>query len=96
MNRNKTIGIFLALVGLCCARLDFFVPFPTEDIFFLVVKAIGTALALSGLYVFAAGMKVTTKRLRICSECKAVNSAVATVCSCCNKPLQLNQCPDRQ
>lgn len=86
MNKKKTAGLILSCLGIICSRIDTIVIFDNSQMLFFI-KMFGTLLALSGIIVFAAGIKVSETIMKTCPECYSLNDVSRDICSQCKKPL---------
>jgi hypothetical protein len=86
-NRKKTQGIILAAIGVFFARIDLFAQ--VEKTMLLSLNAVGMAMALTGIALYASGMPRTLKRAKACPFCYAKNAVTARTCKQCRKELPL-------
>lgn len=86
MNKRKTFGLLLSCSGIVCSRIDVFMTVDKAQLLFFI-KLLGTLLALSGIFLFATGIKVFEKVMKTCPECSALNDASREICNRCRKPL---------
>lgn len=86
MNKRKTFGLVLSCNGIIFSRIDVFMVIGNTQMLFFI-KLLGILLALSGIFLFATGIRVFEKVMKTCPECSVLNDASREICSKCKKPL---------
>jgi len=84
MNRQKIIGIVVAFFGVVFTRCEALFG-QMDSRLLLACKAAGTALALGGLCVFAAGIRTTVKKVAVCRSCGGILGDADGLCASCRK-----------